>query len=89
MWAGAWLLVTGPGDAPSLTSLTAVVAIALFAALASRALRRIAAMASGRGSDGGAKLAGSADLDPPVPRLSDPDAAGHPRPRAPAADPAA
>lgn len=89
IWAGVWLLATTPTEAPSLSSLTALAAVALFAALTAGAMRRAAAAASRHTFTPALAAARWAKRHDGVPRLSDPDAAGRPRPRAPSANQAA
>lgn len=86
IWAACLLLVSTPFT--DVVSLTAVAAIAVLAVLAAGALRR-AAVVGGvvYGVRSGVVVARRRTDG--VPRLSDPDAAGRARPRAPTAIPAA
>ena len=84
IWAACWLFLSTPVD--DMVSLTAVAAIAVLAAvLAARALLLAAAAVSGTAYGPVGEVVISSGRAYRVPRLWDPDAAGRPRPRAPAA----
>jgi hypothetical protein len=87
LW-GFWALIAAQSPAPGSAHLAlglAVVAAALLVVLAAAGVPALMPPRSAGVNPRGAGNAGSR----PLPRLLDPDAAGRPRPRAPAAHPAA
>ncbi len=92
LWASFWLLTAPSVTEQSFPSLTAVAALALLTVTAAAAIRLAAATSAvlaRAGWDFGPVPVRDTERLRTVPRLSDPDAAGRPRSRAPSANPAA